>query len=458
MPNAFTGLEIASRALRSFNRGLDVAGHNIANVNTPGYSRQVVDFSPTDPTTFWGSHIMSLGTGVNITSVNRVQDLFLQQRMGLTQSQLGRFETAAGHATQVEGLFLETGSEGISSALDRFFNAWSGLASNPSDAARLEVQQAGKTLADRVRGLFRDLTGLQDQTKTEIEGSFDTIDNLTTEIARLNREITTQVAQGMQPNDLMDQRDQAVEELSKFIDVQTHPQEDGSILVYMGSLSLVDRSGARPFPRTYDPATFSLTVGTATHKVRSGKLFGLFEAFNRITAHKASIDTFANNLRTEFNALHITGTNPNATTGINFFAETGIPPTTGAIDFALDPQILADVNNISSGTSGAPGDTGLALSLSQLRDAGIAGLGNDTFSDFYSGILSIAATDVTSSKTNFGTQSAVAQQIENQRQSVRGVSLDEEMAAMLRFQRSYQAAAKALSVFDKVTEDLINMV
>lgn len=459
MPSPFQGIETAGRALRAFQRGLDIAGHNIANVNTPGYSRQVADYGPTDPTRFWGMSQLDLGTGVSIFSVNRIQDLFLHARMVAAQGQMGRFEAANAKATQIESLLNEPGDKGVSGALNRFFNAWSSLASNPGQVgARIEVQQAGKFLTDRVRGLYNDLTSLQSQTQSEIKGTFTQIDALTQRIAKLNTDIRMEVSSGAQPNDLLDQRDQAVLDLGKLIDVQTHRQTDGSIWVQTGSLTLVDTGGNRPFPQTYDSATFSVNDGSFDHGVRSGSLYGLMETLNSVSAKQGQLDSLANNLRSEINAMHRAGTNPNGTMDISFFAETAIPPTTGAIDFALGAEVLADPNNISAGTSGREADGGLALSLSQLRDGAIAGLGGKTFSNYYSSLVSSVAGDVVGSLNSLDTQIAVIQQIDAQRQSVSGVSLDEEMANMLKLQRSYQAAAKALSLFDQVTEDLINLV
>lgn len=459
MPSPFQGIEIAGRALRAFQYGLDVAGHNVANVNTPGYSRQVVDYGPTDPTRFWMSRAMNLGTGVTLASVNRIQDMFLQARMVAAQGNLGRFEAFGANAAQIEAMLLEPGSNGISAALDRFFNAWSGLAANPGEpAARLEVQQAGNLLAGRIRGTYTELSSMEARAQTEIEGTVARINELTAEIARLNSAIRGEVAMGASPNDLLDQRDLALQRLGKLLDVQVHPQSDGSVWVYMGSLSLVDSGGSRAFPQAFDPATYSVNDGSLSHGVRSGTLLGLFETLNAISARKSQLDALANNLRSEVNALHRTGTNPNGTTDVPFFAETAIPPTTGAVDFALSQEVLTDPNNVSAGTTRLQSDGGLALSLSQLRESAIAGLGGATFGAYYSNLLTSIAADASTTKNHLATQTAVVQQIEAQRQSTSGVSLDEEMANMLRLQRSYQAAAKALSLFDQVSEDLINLI
>jgi flagellar hook-associated protein 1 FlgK len=459
MPSPFQGIETASRALRAFQRGLDVVGHNIANVNTRGFTRQAVGYAPTAPDTFMGARFLTLGSGVTIATVNRIQDLFLQGQMVDAQGSLGRFDAARTHLARVESLMGESGDLGIGAALTRFFGAWSGLAANPGEsAARFEVQQSGAALAQRIRGLYARQSELVANLDREITGTIGQVDALTAQIAALNEQIRARTALGEQPNDLLDQRDLAVEDLGKLIDVQTHPQPDGTVSVHMGSLLLVDSAGSLPMPATFDASTFSVGGGGLTHLVRSGRLHGLFEAVNQIRGYQARLDALANALRTEVNALHRTGVAPSGTTNLEFFAETAVPPDTGAIDFALAPAILADSANIAAGTSGRLGDGGLALALSQMRDAAIGALGGRSFAEFHSLIVQTVGTDLSLAEQSFATQEAAVLQIEAQRQSVSGVSLDDEMAQMLRLQRSYQAAAKALSLFDQVTEDLVGLI
>ncbi len=459
MPSPFHGIEIASRALRAFQRGLDVAGHNIANVNSRGYTRQTVEYGPTEPMNVYHARLLSLGTGVGITSINRIQDGFLQLRTWSSNGGLGRFEALASQLRQVEGVFHEAGGGGIADALDRFFNAWSGLASNPgSDAARMEVQMAGRTLVGRVRGAYQDLMRIETQIAGQVAATFDRIDTLTAKIAELNTRIQQQVGTGAQPNDLLDQRDLAVADLSRLVDVQSYAHANGSVSLYMGSLPLVDASGSRPIPRTYDASTFTLDAGTAQHKVRAGQLYGLFEAANSVDAYQAQLDALADNLRTEINLLHRTGINPNAATDIPFFRDPTGPGVSAALDFELSAEVLADIKNIASGVSGNAGDGALALAIGQLRDQSLAALGNRSFSGFFATLAASVGRDVSSTGESLKTQEAVANQIEAQRQSVGGVSIDDEMASMLRFQRSYQAAARALALFDEVTEDLISLI
>lgn len=459
MPSPFHGIELASRALRAFQRGLDVTGHNIANVNTRGYSRQSVDYVATDPTTFQGVRSVTLGTGVTISSVNRIRDIFLDNRMIDANAGHGRFAALSANLSQVEPLFNEPGSNGISSALTAFFNAWSGLASNPNEpAARMAVQQAGETLASRIRTAHRDLKGLQNQLQGGMAETLQTVDRLSTRIYELNAEIRNRTVAGENPGDLLDQRDLALDELSGLVDITIARKPDGTVGVNMNSLTLVDDVGSYAIPKTFDPTTFTVTDGSATYRIDGGRMFGLMETNNRVQSYMGQLDTLANSLRTEINTAHFAGTNANGTTGINFFNDVASPPQTGAIDFNLSVEVRADFRNIASGVTGKAGDGGLALAISQLRDQPSALLGAKRFTEFFSEFLAGVGRDALDAQTNLETQGSIVMQIDMQRQSISGVSIDEEMANMLRLQRSYQAAAKALSIFDQVTEELIAMV
>lgn len=459
MPGAFHGIGMASNALRAFQSALDITGHNLANVNTRGYTRQVVEYRNNEPSFSGFGRGFAVGQGVSISSINRVRDQFLDMRMQSAQGDHSRFQTLAATLNQIEPMFREPGTSGISNALDGFFNAWSGAASNPSEAANLmEVQRAGQTLADRIRGTYRDIRARQDQLSTEMQGTIASIDSLTTRIAEMNREIRAQQAVGARPNDLMDQRDVLIEEVSQLVEIQTFPTDSGEITVHFGGFPLVDTAGNHAFPKNINASTFTTSDGSRNFTIRGGALYGQMEAFNAITGYLSSLDTLANELRANVNNLHITGTNGNGTTNINFFNANPAPPQNGAIDFDLSALVKADTQNIALGVSGNEGDGGLALALSNLRSTNIAGLTNRTFSGFLRDTVSGVADDVLSAKNGMETFDAVIAQVENQRQAVVGVSIDDEMANMLKFQRSYQAAARALSVFDQMTEELIGLV
>jgi flagellar hook-associated protein 1 FlgK len=458
MPSPFHGISLASTALRAFQRQLDVTGNNIGNVNTPGYSRQVVDLAQLPGTQSLGIHPYVLGNGVTVLTVNRIQDAFLQGRSLAANNDLGRLTTLADRLGSIQGIIGEPGPNGVASALDTFFNAWSALASNPNmPGARQLVQAAGQTLTSRVRSIYGDLDNTGQHLQIQMTQALQRVDQLSSRISQLNLEIRQRVATGESPNELLDARDVALQELSGLINISSFNQPDGTVTVYSGEMTLVDTFESHAIPKTFDVATGTLSDGTRNYAVKGGKIAGLFGVMKTVDSYKASLDDLANSLRTTINGMHATGTSPNGATGLNFFNDT--VPQTGARDFNLDALILADPDNIAAGVSGAAGDGGLALSISRLRDdTTVTGLAGKSFVGFYADLVSQVGHDGEFYASAADTQKAVVQQIELQKQSVSGVSLDDEMANMLRFQRSFQAAAKALTVFDQVTEDLIGML
>ena len=459
MAGPFAGLNVASYALRAFQTALQTTGHNIANVNTPGYTRQRVEFSANPPRNFYEQGWKSVGQGVRMTQIVRIRDAFLDASASQTSSNLGRFETVASALGNIERVYGEPTDRGIAAALGAFFDSWSGLASAPNDpASRIQVQQAGQTLTDRVRGAWQDLDALSQSMDARIMGAVDRIDGLAHQISALNAAIRDARATGGEPNDLMDQRTQALNDLSKIVNVSTATFDDGSLAVYASGFTLVDSGGSRPFPRTYDAAAGTVTDGAVTYPVRSGELSGLFTGLGQVQSQKAALDQLANSMRATFNPLHQTGVGANGNTGLDFFSPLlpGLP--TGAREFDLAMEVKADPTAIAASTTGKPGDGGLALAFSQLRDDAIVSLGGRSFADYFGQQVSTVAGQVSYFESALATEEAVQQQIQNQIQAVSGVSIDDEMADMMRFQRSYQAAAKALTIFDQVAEDLIGML
>jgi len=458
MPGAFHGINLAANALRAFQRAIDSSGHNIANVNTRGYSRQAIDFSTIDAVGFYdqgGRHL--LGSGVSVASLTRIRDQFVESRMRQALGGQGRFQSLAAGLSEIERTFNEPSEHGISAALNKFFDSWSGLASSPSEPAlRLQLRTAGQTLSSRIRSTFHQINAFQSQLYDTATATIQQVNQLASRIGALNARIREATSAGGSPNDLMDQRDTALQDLSALINITTETFSDGTVSVYVTQFALVDAGGARTYPSQFDPYTQTVTDGTRTFDVRGGKLLGLFQSIQNVEGSKAQLDLIANTLRTQINTLHRTGIAANGATGIDFFNDD--VPQTGAIDFGLSAAITSSADNIASGTSGNAGDGGLALSLSNMRNSPLGALGNKGFIDFYNFAVTQVAEDTASFAASLETQNSIINQIEEQRQSISGVSLDDEMATMVQFQRSYQAAAKVLTILDQVTEDLIGMI
>jgi flagellar hook-associated protein 1 FlgK len=450
---------MTSQALRAFQRGLEVTGHNISNVNTPGYTRQRVDFAALPPLNYYQLGWQNLGQGVGITGISRIRDQWLDSSSFANQGNSGKFNALSTGLKRIDGILAEPSDRGLLNSLDQFFNSWSGLAANPGDAgARTAVRNSGQALADRIRGMDSALRSEVGRTETELQTTVGRINEIAESIAHLNQEIRRSVTSGGSPNDLLDQRDGLVNELSQFVNVEKRVFPDGAYAVYAANFTLVDSVGARQFPSNFDAATGTVSDGTITYHVRGGSLAGLLARSNVLGEQQAQLDTLANNLRSEINTLHRSGFNKLGATGVDFFNGGITPPFGGAIDFDLSAAVKANPDAISAGTSNRPGDGGLAQTLSDFRNSNLAGLGGKSFGAYWRDNVNRVATEASQAANSLSTEEAISAQISEQRQAVSGVSLDDEMANMMRFQRSYQAAAKALSIFDQTTEDLLGML
>lgn len=435
---------------------MDVTGHNLANVNTPGYSRQTIDFQSMGDFSFWDHGVNNLGQGVTTGQIQRIRDNYLEQSQNRNASDLARANTTSDGLARIDDIYGEPGSSGLSTSLDKFFNAWSGLSSDPSSAAaRTAVKSAAQTLTDGVRSRYSDLDQLASEATSQAHNTIDQVNSLAQQIAKINSKIVESGNQGS-PNDLLDQRDKAINDLSKLVDVRTAKLSNGAVNVSAGGFSLVNETVTHDLPNTFDPATSSITDGTSSFNIRGGSLAGQFETIQAARTQQGQLDKLADALRDQVNSLHATGKNANGDTGVLFFNDGSTAK--GAIDFNLSDAVKADTRNIMTGTSGKASDAGLAKNLADLRNANVDSLGKQSITDFYKGNLTALAGDANYQKGLASTYNNISTQIQGQIASVSGVSVDEEMVNMTKLQRSYQANAKMLTVFDEVLQQTIDMV
>ncbi|RMG24384.1 MAG: flagellar hook-associated protein FlgK [Armatimonadetes bacterium] len=452
MPSAFSGIDIAARALRTFEAALNVTGHNIANVNTRGYARQRLEIGQTLPEQRWTlSGLAMFGTGTFIQGVAQIRDLFLDGRFLEVSSERSKSGTMRDALQAVEQVLGEPASHAISDALNAFFDSWNNLAANPADeAARIDVRIKAATFVSRVRDAHERLMTQDTLLRQQVDATIVRINELGRRIADLNREIRQQMAAGADPNDAMDQRQVALEDLSELVDFRTQRMEDGTVQVFIHNHTLVGQIDAFDLPSGYDPATGTVTDGTRVTQISGGRLSGLFGGLNALTSYRLQLDTFVNELRTQVNNLHVTGINLNNTTGIDFFSGTN-----GAADLDLSDDVKADAKNIAAGASGAPGDGSVALAIARLREAPLTVLGGRSLATYFADLVGRIGQDSQSFAQKLDIQTTLLNQIEQQRQGVSGVNLDEELSNMVRYQRAFQSAAKVLSVLDQTTEELI---
>jgi len=460
MRSTFFGLETARRALSASQRALDIAGHNIANANAPGYTRQQAVLAATDPYTLPSyAHLRSagqVGTGVEVAEVRRIQCALLAAQSRQVASESGTWASRQEALSRLEALLNEPGESGMHSLFDAFWGSWHALSTYPADSAlRAGCRSAGSSLCDGLRRLAQQVESMQTSADDSLAAEVVAVNSLARRLDELNRQIRSVVQIGDNPNDLLDQRDVLLAELSAATDIHVHEHADATVTVTVGGFELVQQFGCNQLEAAVDPATgfrkltwagFDLPV-----VLSDGRLAGLSEMRDVIYGGFLSdLDRLASGLVAAVNEAHQLGFDANGLPGAEFFD----PSLTGAKDIRLGAGVLADLDAIAASASGDPGDGANAMAIARLEEQVIAGLGM-TLSDFYRGVVSSLGVESREADRALNTQELLARQISNQRAAESGVSLDEEMVRLMEHQHAYTAAARLLNVMDEMLVTLI---
>ncbi len=448
--SSFYGLQTSLRGLLAQQRMLDTAGHNIANASTQGYSRQEVNLvaSPAQLIPAGGTAsggLASLGSGVDVQNYRRVRDGFLDLQYRGQATNLGSWQARSEALDRAELALQEPGDNGINAQLAEFWDSWSDLANAPSDpAARQALLEQGAALADSFRTVYDQLTTVGTQAMAEYAdlarpaGAGDPggeIAQLAKEIATLNDTIKRQMTAGDSPNDLLDRRDLLLDQLAEFGQISVEQiGTTGAVKV-----SFVDAVTPATTYSIVDGAT-ATWAGAPTGDAwapggRLGALLDVAKPGGTLDQYKTALDTIAGSLISSVNAAY-GGT----------FLETAT--ASNAAGLRVNPALVAAPASITAGTGGA-GSNDIALKVAALRDG-------PAVDGAYRAFVARVGADVREATRQTSNARALTDAVEDRRQSVAGVSMDEEMSNLVRFQRSYQASARAMSTMDEMLDVLIN--
>ncbi|MDO9380442.1 MAG: flagellar hook-associated protein FlgK [Nocardioidaceae bacterium] len=455
MTGSFGGLSTALSALRHHQVAMDVASGNIANVDTPGYSRRraVGETQGASVVPALWSRQSATGDGVTTASVDRISDPFLTARSRTENAYANQLQTTASSLARVEASMGEPRATALSGALDALSSAWSELASQPDEpAARLQVIAAGQAVAAGVnaqaRAVASEWTG---QRGSAVQLTAD-VNALATELAGVNRGLQSSV-EGQGDPGLLDQRDLLTSRIAGLTGATVTHQGDGTATVTLGSATLVSGrtastlavSGAATIDgAATDPVSF--TVGGTAVTVPSGSLGATAQLLNTgLPTHLAALDTVVAGLVSVTNTAHQGGNDLSGASGGAFFSGTSAATLSVAI---TDPAEVAAADP-SKADPAVPGsgtfDGGNAAALAALDIAS----GYRTF-------VTAIGSQVSTTQRVATTQAGLAAQVDASREAVSGVNKDEELIDLVTSQRSYEAAARVLSTLDSVLDTLIN--
>jgi flagellar hook-associated protein 1 len=434
MSSTFLGLETALRGLLTEQYAIDTTSHNITNASTPGYSREQAVLTSSDPVEIDGLQNGApgeLGTGVTVATFQRIRNGFLDAQYRAQNMQAGYQQTSAQQLDQVQMGLAEPGSNGLSAQLSKFWDAWGDVSNNPSDpAARQALVDQGANLASSFHQLETSLQTAKSQAAAQYASTTSSagqVEQIATQLASLNAAIKSAQQVGEQPNNLLDQRDQLLDQLSNLGQVSVVPLVDGSMNVKFGD-------AAQPLVADTTvnwPQTLTSPGG------QLGALLDLSKTGGTIDTYVAALNSAAKQLADNVNALHSSGT----PSGVNFFSYTG-GNEAATLSVAVTPS------QVVTSTSGAAEGNDLALQIAELR----GGSADAT----YSALVTQIGSDDRNANLQSSNANALLTAIDNQRQSTSGVSLDEEMSNLMAFQRGYQASARAMTTVDSMLDTLIN--
>ena len=447
-------LSLARQGIFASQFGMNTTSNNITNANTPGYARERADFVPSySRNTAYGP----IGGGVDVATVERLRDRTLDFQYWSQHSFLGNAESKGKYLTQIENIFNELNGDGFSNALDDFWNSWMELSNQPADmTSRTMVIEKSQALVNKFHNKSSRLQSLSGSIAHEINLTLERINSLTKQIAEVNSKIVQTADSKFNNITLMDKRDQLIDDLSSLINVTATDGKGGITNVSVGSISLVDGITATKLGLDQTGVKMALKFenGNDIENV-GGKIGGLLSIKNDVISKmQRQFNALAKNFVSSVNAIHKKYYGLDGYNGRNFFEPTGISADT----IALNQELAKDPKQIAISSDGSIGDNSGALAMAQLKDQNSMNAGKSTFSEFFERLISEIGEKSSENSMQISENRTLLQSLDNQRQSVMGVSIEEEMVNMIKYQHSLQASSKVISTTDSMIQSILNMV
>jgi flagellar hook-associated protein 1 FlgK len=450
---------------------MSTTSHNIANANTEGFSRQRVQQKADNAVPHGGKNM--IGQGTILARTERLNDNYIEKQIRGAGRDLAHLEEKDMALKQAEDIFNEMGGEGLNRLISKFFNEFRKLGNEPdNEAVRQSVRESTQAMSNDFKRLRTQVEDVRTHLDARIEGFAKEANSLAEQVKDLNLKIKVQELSGAPANDLCDQRDLAMKKLATYVDVSVHPDKDGAYQVDIKGVGpLVNGPNAEKLTVYRSPDdgegkpenSFSIrSSGSAsndlTHALKGGKIGALLEVRDQTLSGVLNrLDELASAITNSVNALHREGITRYGTKGVDFFKT--LPGKERAAAFmGLSDSVASDINNIASGAiPDAPGDNRIAVAISQIQNMRLMENGNATLDSYYNGLVSDVGVVAGRTRNSLVQQKDISLQLDKMREQISGVSIDEETANLLQFQRAFDASAKVISVADECLETVLNL-
>lgn len=470
MAGLFTALNAGRTSLEVNQKSIEIIGNNISNVNTAGYSRQSAELSPYPSMNFGGFFV---GQGVVVSDVRRDHDTFVTGQLQEKSIEFGLQSGQANPLAELERIFNIT-DDNLATEIDSFFDSWQELSANPSGLVERDIViQRGELLAENFHTITNDLNTVQLNINDSIVSKVDDVNSKITEIAELNSRIFTVEIQGQTANSARDRRDMLAKELSSSLGIQTYYDNKGMMAVQLpGGLPLVQGTEAMTItavPNGQD-LDLELNAGGVTRTIGlnnlGGEFYGLVNIRDTvIPGLNDNLDRLAYEITQAVNTAHAAGAGLDSVTGRNFFTPNPVPlpPADPWVDAARNIAVaLTDSNHVAAAQAPippatvAPGDNRNALIIANLGETILIN-GSDNFDAYYGKMTATVGIMANQNTLSLGGAEDAMVQLQNLRDGLAGVSLDEEMINLIQFQRGFESSAKFLSTVDEMMASLMNL-
>ncbi|QCF25862.1 flagellar hook-associated protein FlgK [Hydrocarboniclastica marina] len=450
-------INIGLTGLLSHQSALSTTGNNVTNANTPGYSRQQAMFE-TLPSQYAGSGY--IGNGVTIANVQRLNSEFVNQQLRNDTTLNGEQGALASEMGRLDNLFGSS-STGLNGALSEFFAAVHDSAESPDSLPQRQLLiSRAESLAQRFHSISNKLEEQAASVEQQLTADIARVNGLAKEVADLNLAITSApgLSRGIQPNELIDQRDEKLRQLAESVPIQTSPADGGQINVYFGNGQTLVQGGSSNslsvVPQAAGHSQIQLDNGVSTKNVTgvmTGGRVGALVAFREggLDAAQGRLDAIADGLIGEFNTQHQAGFDLNGNPGAALFSGTGASGIEVAIS---DPEAVA----LAGSAGGNSLDNENALALSEIAGRDIPGLGNITLNEAYGLLVTEVGNETSRAQRGLEASSALLEQSSNSWQEQSGVNLDEEAGKLIQYQAAYNASAQVVSVARDLFNTLLN--
>ncbi|HWR44985.1 flagellar hook-associated protein FlgK [Sporomusa sp.] len=487
MSSTFGGYSIAVSGMRVNQAALTVTSQNLSNVNTTGYSRQVI---ASEETVTSQVSTTSTGTGAAVAEVKRARNQLLDTTYRQQNAASEYWATKSGTFDYLQEIVDEfsaddgSADDGLQQTIQNFFDSWENLASDPSSlSTRQLVVEYATSLLDTLSQIDEQLQSLQADASTAAGDIVGEINDVAGQVAELNTQIIQAEAGGAEASDLRDERDALLDELSAYINFSAQEQSNGSVSVFIGGVALVNGDKTSQVNISGDgsvsnPLQVQWTSTQGTVKVTSGSLKACLEdadqtgfetisdsdnynftadSVSSISTLRQGLNDLITTIALKVNSLHSAGTGLDDSTGLDFFVVVDSSQPLSISNIQVNPELAEDVNKLAAASGEDAGDNTVANAISSLLDEdlfGYNGLSQDVTS-FYQSVISWLATAGSDATSFYDVQATLVTQADNQRLSISSTSLDEEMSNMIMYQNAYSAAARVLSTIDGLIGGLI---